>query len=39
MHLSFKASALELNELHLTFNNVIKTISIAKIEIKKGEEN
>ena len=38
MHLTFKSSALELNELHLTFNKVVKTISIASIEIKKGEE-
>ena len=38
MNLTYKASSAELNELHLTFNEVAKTIIIASINFKEGEE-
>ena len=38
MKLTFKQSTAELNELHLTFNKVAKTINIANTTIKEGEE-
>ena len=36
--LTFKPSTAELNELHLTFNKVAKTISIASTKVEEGEE-
>ena len=36
--LTYKASNEELNELHLTFNNVAKAMSIAHGTVKEGEE-
>ena len=36
--LSFRPSTKELNELHLTFNQVVKTFNIARQTFKEGEE-
>ena len=36
MELSFRSTCKELNELHLTFNQVTKTINIANQENKEG---
>ena len=38
VELSFKPSSFELNDLHLTFNKVAKTINIANQKTRKGEE-
>ena len=38
MKLTFKPSAAELNDLHLTFNKVARTINISNTKVKEGEE-
>ena len=37
--LSFRPSNAEINELHLTFNKVAKTMDLARLQGRKGQED